>query len=304
MSRRLVSVLLFWIVALSAWAPAWATCAPSYMLGQNELLCDEGYCYVVTPDGEMPRAGDFWNLTFGDPDIGEGTDNGTYGISRWCWEDPHGCWMAGGWREHPGGQDGCVVNQVPPGKSWEITVVAFGTEYAGEGYASIAAVEFVGRQAYVFDFANLRQDIVLQPIPEPDVLSAATRRGELRVQIASPSSPSALTDGAATVAELVPAFRVYGQWRGRRDAPPDTRDRASWQAMTERVPLGTIAEVAQRCEPGQVLYLATAWAYDSGYESAFVSRNSAPIPCGWQAIPKEHDFRLVERGSAARIRPR
>jgi hypothetical protein len=304
MSRRLLSVLLFSIVAFSAWAPASAICAVPYLLGQNELLCDEGYCYVVTPDGEMPRAGDFWNLTFGDPDIGEGTDNGTYGVREWCLEDPHGCWMIGGWAEYPGGQDGCAANQIPPGKSGEITVVALGTEYAGNGYAAIAAVEFVGRQAYVFDFANLRQDIVLQPIPEPELLSADTRRSELRVQIASPSSPPALTDGAATVAELVPGYRVYGQWRGRREPAPDTRDRGAWVAMTDVVPLGGVAEVVQRCEQGQVLYLATAWAYDSGYESAFVSRNSAPIPCGWQAIPKEHDFRFIERGSGARIRPR
>jgi hypothetical protein len=124
------------------------------------------------------------------------------------------------------------------------------------------------------------------------------------VQIASPSSPPALTDGAATVAELVPGYRVYGQWRGRREPAPDTRDRGAWVAMTDVVPLGGVAEVVQRCEQGQVLYLATAWAYDSGYESAFVSRNSAPVPCGWQAIPKEHDFRFIERGNGARIRPR
>jgi hypothetical protein len=54
-----------------------------------------------------------------------------------------------------------------------------------------------------------------------------------------------------------------------------------------------------------VLYLATAWAYDSGYESAFVSRNTAAIPCFGQPIPRNvPEFRIVPRQSSTTLRAR
>ena len=76
--------------------------------------------------------------------------------------------------------------------------------------------------------------------------------------------------------------------------------------MTGVISFGGTAEVVEdRCSGGLVLYLATAWAYDSGYESDFVSRNGSGIPCWVNTIPRSPEkFRLVRKNDAGLLQKR
>ena len=301
MTNRLSPSFLTLFLLLAAHRPASAICPVPLLFGQTEASCGGAYCYVLAPDGSDSIAGDFWSLTFGDPALERGSDNGAYRTEEWCRPFGQRYYLAGGWSQTPGGQDGCINNEIPPGKSKEVMVASFGAEAGGVGYAAVAAVQRDIAAGIEFQFSDLGEDIVLAPIPSPEIVSVSRSAGGLTVRVSQGLPAPAQTDGSTSTEELIRGYLIYGRVVPRRGTPPDSRDRTTWAPLSEVVPFTANADVEDpRCEGNVVLYLATAWAYDSGYESDFVSGNSQGIPCWGRTGPMEPEkFGLIPRSGRA-----
>ena len=294
-----VSMAITLAVAVAGSADALASCESGVPFGQGEFTCPTyGVCYVISPAGPPgPSTGRFWSLATGDPSACSGDDSNELELGDWTYVDGPGRTIIGDWSTPgPHGQfaDGCILGQTAA-KGVEVQVVMFSDEDGAgtHGYYAAAAVQRLLGSAFEFEFARVGTDITLVAIPKPFVTSSQESNGLVTLGLAPPSTSSLqagfFTDGVASFGDVVVGYRTYTKVVPRSAAPPATRERSSWQPATGVVPLGQGVTVTAKCGSGFDLYLATAVAFDSGYESAHLSENSTRVFCMSGAFPADSD---------------
>ena len=119
---------------------------------------------------------------------------------------------------------------------------------------------------------------VLKPIPAPQLLDVQGSLTGLLIEASVPPADDATygLDGCPT--DLM--ANVYYQAVPAGGAAPQERDRSGWTigSATPDLP-GNSQWIPVECAVGEEVYLAATIAFDSGYETAYVSENVGPIAC-------------------------
>ena len=295
------------LLALALPAAASASCWPFLDFGQLTEGCAGGsaYCYVISPGVNTPDSieSSFWSLTTGDPAIGVGDDHGAWEDEEgWLVPEGPGAYLAGTWSASAA-IDGCIDGRLPPGHTSEVMVVALAdTDAAGSvGYFAVAAAGRHPDRYPQFDYAGgIARDLTLAAIPRP-AISSVVRVGpnEWLLRVRPPALPELeagfYSDGAASLDETFLGFRLYRRDRRVNEPVPSDRHRAAWTPATAVVPLDSAAEITVQCLGQTETYLATAIVFDRGFETGYVSSNSAAIRvCGWCFEDNDQDGFFVD----------
>jgi hypothetical protein len=281
-SRTLRFLLLlpaFSILPVSG--PALASCWSSIDFGQYDPNCGGDYCYVVSPGTNMAASlrASFWAFSVGNPAVGYGADNGSWPDDGWLlpWES-RGLYLQGDWSQDAG-IDSCIAGIVAPGKPAEIMLASFGDQSldGAVGYFAVAAARRVASGWPQFDFTfaaggGVGRDIEMVELPAPTVTSYTG----CSLQITGPSLASLTAgfyaDTSLSAGEAIVGYRLYrigpGAYR--------TRSRSSgWAPLTGVLPFGatTTADASRYSRT----YFAYALVFDSGFESAYLSRDRTMI---------------------------
>jgi len=299
MKKIFVLAAVLAVVAMVGATDASAVCGNNLTFGQSLPNCGGAYCYVVTPDGGMPQSGSFWAVGTGNPAVAAGNDNGSWALgttaASWCRPSGPGCYMSGGWAADPG-VDGCIDGNNAPGKTVEVMGVLFGTTIGETSYAAVAASSR-NNAGLEFEFAQTAANITLQPIPAPNVTSTTRSAPNVSITVASPAI-AFFTDGVAAASDVA-RYRVYKRIVPRGAPAPTGRDRAQWTAAGAITAAGTSFSFTETtgCATNSDIYLATAVATDSGFETGSVSANSRPVQCGPTIAEPGSDkgFKVIER---------
>jgi hypothetical protein len=192
------------LVLTAASFPAGAACTQLQYgdFGQLQPNCGDAYCYVVSPGANSAASvvSSFWSFANGQPQIGSGTDNGSWSDDVWLPVSGPGAYLGGSWSQSPS-IDGCIDNQIAPGKPSEIMVAAFSDEdaFGTKGYFAVAAARRFLNASPEFDFTfaaggGVARDIALVEIPR-SAITIVTRDS---LTFAGPTLAALLTRDAIT----------------------------------------------------------------------------------------------------------
>lgn len=303
MRKTLFLALAAACVAVVAAPSAHAICGTPLTFGQSLENCGGGFCYVVTPDGNVPSSGSFWSLGTGNTGTGLGDDNGTFPVSDWCRAYGPGCYLAGDWGGD-GRIDGCIDGKIAPGKTVSVMGFQFGTVNAGVGYYAANGTSRNNAGSEI-EVAASGQNIVLQPIPTPTISGTLRNPTDFSVQItlSSPALGAYTSDAVAGPSDVIKTYRVYKQVVPRDGTAPTSRDAGAGWVLAGTPTVGqpfTYTETA--CSTNSDIYLALGVGYDSGFSSQFVSANSTKIQCGPNLADPDRNFKLIE-GPGEKPRP-
>lgn len=294
MNRRIaVTMAVCSCLLVLASSPADAICATARVFGSIES-------YILTPgvDPAGPAQssitadfeGSFWALGFGDPEQFFGKDNGGFPAIAGFDAPRNASWfllypgypalMHSHWAANPL-IDGCIDEAIAGGGP-PCMVVSFGDQDGGAGYFAI--LSDLGDAISDFDFNQPGgAPIDLVPVPEPSVRETVpVASGELEVLLDPPQPGAGLYLDPACEERIhaVRGYRIYGRQLPAGSLAPEDRSAGSgWIAATDVIPLSDGATVRISCDDETDVYLALALAYDSGYETPYLSRNAEVIRC-------------------------
>jgi len=249
--------------------------------------------------------GSFWRMGLGSPLVGAGLDSGAWpaiesddrGWVRFDAGQP--AFLDGDWA-FDRRVDGCLGDAPGP----RCLVVALADQDGASGYLALLSARESPGGTYLFD--------------EP--AAAPIRLGVMpRPFLASTSKPNPYTVVVNTAAYNVPSnalhldepdcsanaavgYRVYAQKTERSAPAPADRTRDDGNPVTgwelapggagpggQPLPLGSTASVSFTCHTVKDVFLAASFAFDSGFETPYVSRNSSRIFCGTCATDDDTD---------------
>lgn len=302
-----LSVAMVAIAALAS-TSALAVCPNSSTFGQITYACGGGtlFCYVVSPGESTPESmqASFWTIGSGDPAIGVGNDNGSYGDDNWMRPYAGSFYMSGDWASGVG-IDGCV-DTAPA--SQQMAAVFSDTDAAGNAYWAVAAVETAGAAAAVpYDFTfestgGTPRDINLVAMPNVSISDSrrnATDDTQVDLDIVCPDLTGGYYTGSGAVSAdaAIQGCAVFQQVLAN-GAMPQSRAAADWTNIGS-VANGTTGTVTLDCSSNATgdAYVAIGIAGDSGFTSAYVGADSALIACDPNlANPGgNRKFKLIDR---------
>ncbi len=309
--RRTAVVLAIAWIAIVTGADVRANCQTN----TNYYLSGTIKSRTSSPVVSTEFTGVWWLMGYGDPAFGTGIDNGSYpsgspghfGDSGACFYG-QGCWlriqptysilyygvaMEGRWLDSR--VDGCVDDATAPACMAALFSDQGSASYGGYGpptgqsFLGVMTALEVSNPGRNFFFNGM----TLAPMTAPPVANVTDSGGVLRVQMGAISPPAAaiVTPPGSCRTGLVEGFRLYQQVVPPGGTPSKDRkplSSAGWTiARGGAGPGGAPAPdgSAPRVEPigcveGGKVYLATRFAFESGFEAAHLSPNTAPISCG------------------------
>lgn len=313
-------------VLLLASPSAQAICANpvSFAQGTGGYGCGAtgaAYCYIYSGGTADVTAiqGDFWSLTFGDPVVGAGSDDGNWvngGVKTY--QGPG--WLtqyyappaAYGWNMQTNNQwakdtaiDGCIEGQLPPGHTSEV-MVAMWSDQASDGSTAFwgaIAVERVGAASPQFDFSTPGEQFTLVEVPNVSIVgSRIIDAANIEVDIQCPDlSPGFRSpDGTTALSEVVQGCAIFRQQLGEGAVGPGgagSRDTdAGWTDLATVIPNGAVGSVTlSGCDVNSSNYLGIAVAFDSGFKTEFVGPNSNRVDCGPDIANPNPRFKIIDR---------
>ena len=253
-------------------------------------------------DYEAPLTGgltaSFWAAGLGDPDPGEGYDNGSfdpsgslaYGVNV-AYQVYYAAQLDADWTDpmtdNCNGPNACtclLLEDVDPtGRDGFFALVAAKSDSAGDTSFHLAGQDPLGNA----------QPIVLRPIPPPTV-TAVNRpvpdTVEVSVTVARRNSGVYEAVSGAGCSCGPTSFLVYEQviTRSADWTPPTNRDLAMWTLASPAgggsqtaTPVDGSITVSVNCPTpvDERIYLAARLLFDSDFSTAQVSANSIPIDC-------------------------
>ena len=240
--------------------------------------------------------GAFWMLGAGDPRIGNGIDSGALpaldGASAgWVrFDATKPAYLRGDWVSDER-VDGCISDAPAP----HCMGMLLGDQRAGAGYFAMLS-DPPGSQGEFSLVQPGQAAINLAAVPRPSLTGTVTVNPyTLSVSsVVGAVPPEGLyLDTAECPADVVLGYKIYEQQTYRWGAAPvdRTRDDGSpytgWELAPggagpggAPLPIGTTAAVTLTCYTATDFFLAASLVFDSGFETPFVSLNSARILCG------------------------
>jgi hypothetical protein len=280
------------LYALAA-APARAFCTASVPFGQVGANCTPGYCYVHSPGQNTNTSimGAFWSLTFGNPAVGLGDDNGAGSDSSWLLPSPPDHYLSGDWGDAP--YDGCATNG--PAPLTNKMVVALSDVDATGATAYFAAVCTTRHPLSFpqFDQGSLvpQGNIVLKTIAAPVIAGTVPAGNEARITVSPPSFGSIYYSDGSAGCGIGSVIKQYDLWLKQlarnAPAPIDRNQAAGGWTLANTCAAGSSCVVTTSC--GTVAcdaYLAVSPRYDSGFQTgdapgnARVGPNSTRVQAG------------------------
>ncbi len=295
MQRTLKLVALVLVtLALAGTQPAFGNC----QLARLVVSCF-GPCAYITSPGQSTQAssrGDFWALGAGDPAIGLGADSGTLAESDpWLREYAGYLYVAAQWGS--AGIDGCIDDPSVPVPTRTVVAItdADAPSASSNGYFGVLCKE---RDRFANYMLLDLGPTTLIPIPRPTIVAASRGpAGQTTLMIASPAA--ALAGGVLadpSCAGLIRGYKVFHQPRSFGTPPPSDRSRdAGWIQIAGEQPLNATTTLTLPCGLTQYDYLALGLVFESGFETAHVSRNSPAIACDPTLAERPGEFRLIRK---------
>ena len=280
--------------------PSFATCqnarliasangqAGTYSYIYTPGLCDGGFpCDAGTASMSADADARFWALGFGDPLLGLGADSGFFdGRDRWLLRDEgYPVFFETNWGASPA-IDGCI-DDTPS----DCTALVIGDQSAGDGYFALLSSQQNASLDYLFVQPS-NGAITLAAIPQANASSEQlVGENAVDVTIDAPSLPSSALYLEGGCADPVVGYRVYYQAVRRGDPAPTDLERSSdWIPVPGGELDFTTATIEQiTCNRQSDLYFAIAFVFDSGFETPFLGRISAPVTCGNCAVDADGD---------------
>lgn len=280
--HRAILVLVV-LGAAAALHPVGASCWNSVAFGQLSPNCGEGYCYIVSPGTNTSASvlGAFWTFGAGNPVQGSGSDNGSWTDDSWLLPGgPGRHYLVGDWAQSSA-IDGCISGAIAPGKTAEIMVAALSDQDSSGsvGYFAVATARRVQGAWPEIDFTFVSgggtpSDIFLVEIPHP---AAVYDLPSHMLTFLGPSltsvSPGFHADASLTAGEAILGYRLYSM----TTLPTSRLRSAGWTPASDVVPLGQTTALSFYCVAAPIYY-AISLVYESGFESAHLSR-SLPVNC-------------------------
>ena len=254
-----------------------------------ERRFDSGFRKVQNPYYNGPFFGHaaFWARGFGDPALGPGNDSGS-STFLYDWS-MGGYYIEGSWGP---GTDGCLD---AAGSSTgldgdECMAFLFSDQAYGSGLFAVIAERAVPGPNPVVDLRMTEgtevQEFFLAAIPTPTPRSATAANGAVSLTASvTPALPRQYFNLRAGLfldptceAGVVEGYRLYARSVPPGAPPPaDVALGPGWTALTSTLPFGSEASITLSCNTGSDIYVATVPAFDSGFQTAHVSRPAGRI---------------------------
>lgn len=290
--KIVLSATLITAAALAA-RPAHASCIiPNFFSSGYSYVytdgCGGSTCGALNTSVTDDLLGSFWALGDGDPVVGAGIDNGSVAaLGGWFYIYPgypatiNFQFLAGI------GLDGCVLAAADNRRCLGFALNDINPSSGDGAFALITALP---NELGNYDLSQ-RGNITLVPIPRPVITGSASTTNGGRITVQGPSAATLaaglyLDSGCSeflggSPVEWVRGYRVYLRETEIESAPPVERATADWTALTDVVPLGNPVTVTVECSAGAAdQWLAIGLAFESDFESAYVSGPSTRIACG------------------------
>ena len=288
------------VVLLLSAPSAWSVCALSRPISTFQ---GQGFSYIYTPglcDGGYPCSpggsvtddltGTFWAIGSGDPQVGQGNDNGSWPALQgspgnfglgWVYnESAYGypAFILTNWNADPR-IDGCVDD------SPEIcTAILLNDVLEGQGYFAYLTAAF---NVDSFGYGQPGSlPISLGPLPSAELLGVVPTGNELLAQVGLPPLDEGIYTSANCSAQAPVGFRLFGRAVARgAPAPPSVDTANGWTVVPGGasadggpIPLGQVASLQVECsvEPAD-FYVVPQLVFDSGYTS-LLGPTGTPIP--------------------------
>lgn len=311
--KKLSMVMLVAVAALAS-SSAFAVCTNALTFNQGGYACGGYYCYIQCEAGAgcgdtiAGIQADFWSLNTGNPAVLAGDDDGSRANSQWLtrYSPAYGMYMQipNNWTQV--GIDGCIEGKVPAGHANEVMVAMFSDVGAGGGYFAAAAVERNSASSPQFNFSVGGNNITMRPIPSPFI--TATRRissTQVEVDVNCPDlSGGFYSDGTTSAGEVISGCQVYNSQAGLGAGAPASRNRGDFADTGALVPSGGSGTATINCSGDTSNYVAFAVAYNSGFQSDFVSNVSGRVDCGPNVADPSPRFKLIDRKDRPTLAPR
>jgi hypothetical protein len=238
------------------------------------------YSYAGPPVDTNSLVGVWWALG-----AGEANNNGTFGVSEWLdfysGTGSYGTFYYGasittGWGRHRD-INGCIGQTA-------CTAILLSQHAAGD----VPRFVIMSAQAALFDtFFHLPENapLLLPPMPDPMISHLpGTNPGlvDVEINVATPTEGLYNLDGC----DPAEGFKVYGLLVDAGQPPPTTTDRSDWTLLTEvATPLDQAVSLASSCLEDQDFFIATSLAFDSGFETSYLSISPERFICACPLDP-------------------
>lgn len=283
--------------------PVMAGCTNNYLVTSSSaegstFIFNEGTFNAYNPadplyggyaPGLSPQAEAFWwQLGLGDPAIGAGLDNGSWGIENWVPPYPVPGYtgvfwfpslIQGGWGQDPAAIDGCISDD--GNVLGECMCVLVTDEFDGSGLGLLfgAATDANGFARLNLPGGNVA--LPLLDVPGPTIVGSSRDAVSNDVTVSVGAAIAAgfdnSKDGCACIGSM--QFKVYSNTVMRGAAAPVSRD-DGWVERSGPTPISASADVLVDCGASDTdVYLSTSIVTDSGFETE-LSANSTRVECG------------------------
>jgi hypothetical protein len=251
--------------------------------------------YPVTVSWSFTGA--FWALGYGNPAIGAGIDNGdfearycTYGGGCFGWVNNSFCYspqLYGDWHYYGYGLDGCIAD-VPGEACMAVLLTDGGVSTEWDGHFALLTRKEDANGDFFFDEPPGSANIVLSPIPQPNIVASA-RTGPTTIEVTVPGpQPASLAAGLYLDGDCgdspIDAYRIVSQSVPHGVTPPADRRLPSGWELSSPTMMGDSTSLSLVCAEDADIYLATSLIADlesaGGFETQHVSGNSAALCCG------------------------